>query len=46
MVTHCQAGVRGAHAAFVLTLLGYRARLYDASMAEYANRDDTPLMVE
>lgn len=45
VVTHCQAGVRGAYA-FVLTLVGYRARLYDASMAEYANRDDTPLVVE
>ncbi len=44
IVTHCQAAVRGAHGAFVLELMGYRPpRLYDGSMAEWANRDDTPL---
>ncbi len=30
---------------FVLTLLGYpRVRNYDGSFAEWANRDDTPLV--
>lgn len=30
---------------FVLQLLGYqRVRNYDASFAEWANRDDTPLV--
>ncbi len=30
---------------FVLRLLGYqRVRNYDASFAEWANRDDTPLV--
>lgn len=43
-VTHCQAGVRAAHTAFVLTLLGWNdVQVYDGSMAEWANRDDTPL---
>lgn len=46
IVAHCQAGIRGAHGAFVLTLMGYdRARVYDASMKEWANRDDTPLVI-
>jgi 3-mercaptopyruvate sulfurtransferase SseA len=31
---------------FVLSLLGYgQAKNYDASMGEWANRDDTPLEV-
>lgn len=43
-VTHCQAAVRGAFGAFVLELLGHPdPRLYDGSMGEWANRDDTPL---
>jgi thiosulfate/3-mercaptopyruvate sulfurtransferase len=43
-ITYCQGGIRAAHAAFVLTLLGYEGvRVYDGSMREWANRDDTPL---
>ncbi|TAK74890.1 MAG: sulfurtransferase [Dehalococcoidia bacterium] len=43
-VTYCQAGIRGAFGQFVLALLGNdRARTYDGSMGEWANRDDTPL---
>lgn len=46
VAAHCQAAIRGAHAAFVMTLLGREGvRLYDASMKEWANRDDTPLVV-
>jgi 3-mercaptopyruvate sulfurtransferase SseA len=31
---------------FVLTLMGYeRVRNYDGSMREWANRDDTPLVL-
>ena len=44
-ITYCQGGIRAAHAAFVLTLLGYDdVRVYDGSMREWANRDDTPLI--
>ncbi|HMS57394.1 MAG TPA: sulfurtransferase [Tepidiformaceae bacterium] len=45
-ITYCQGGIRAAHAAFTLTLLGYdNVRVYDGSMREWANRDDTPLVV-
>lgn len=47
VVTHCQAGIRAAYSAFVLTLMGFdNVRVYDASMLEWANRDDTPLVTE
>lgn len=43
-ITYCQGGIRAAHAAFVMELLGYEnVRVYDGSMREWANRDDTPL---
>ena len=43
---HCQAGIRTTMGAFVLALLGWNnVRAYDASMAEWANRDETPLVV-
>jgi len=45
VITYCQGGIRAAHAAFVLSLLGYdNVRVYDGSMREWANRDDTPLV--
>jgi thiosulfate/3-mercaptopyruvate sulfurtransferase len=41
-----QAGIRASHGTFVLKLLGYdRVRSYDGSMREWANREDTPLVV-
>jgi len=44
-ITYCQGGIRAAHAAFVMDLLGYNdVRVYDGSMREWANRDDTPLV--
>lgn len=44
-ILHCQAGVRSAHACLALTLAGWpRVRVYDASLAEWANREDTPLV--
>jgi thiosulfate/3-mercaptopyruvate sulfurtransferase len=47
VVTYCQGGIRAAHVAFVLTLLGNdRVRNYDGSMRDWANRDDTPLVRE
>ena len=46
VVTYCQAGIRAAVGAFVLTLLGWSdVRNYDGSMREWANREDTPLTV-
>ncbi len=43
-VIHCQAGVRTTMGIFVTSLLGWdRVRAYEASLAEWANRDDTPL---
>ena len=46
IVSYCQGGIRAAHANFVLTLLGFtNARNYDGSMREWANRDDTPLVL-
>ena len=45
VITHCQAGIRSALMAFVLSLLGLeRVRTYDASMKEWANTDGAPLV--
>ncbi len=45
-ITYCQGGIRAAHAAFVLDLLGWdNIRVYDGSMRDWANREDTPLVV-
>lgn len=45
-ITYCQGGIRAAHAAFVMELIGYKdIRVYDGSMREWANREDTPLTV-
>lgn len=47
VVTYCQGGIRAAHALFVLKLLGFdRVRNYDGSMREWANRDDTALVID
>ena len=44
-ITYCQGGIRAAHAAFVMTLVGYdNVRVYDGSMRDWANREDTPLV--
>jgi thiosulfate/3-mercaptopyruvate sulfurtransferase len=46
-VIHCQAGVRTTTGVFVTTLLGWdRVRAYEASMREWANREDTPLTAD
>jgi thiosulfate/3-mercaptopyruvate sulfurtransferase len=43
-ITYCQGGIRAAHAAFAMELLGYdNVRVYDGSMRDWANREDTPL---
>ncbi len=47
IVVHCQAGIRAAQSTMTLKVLGYeRVRNYDGSFLEWANRDDTPLVVE
>jgi thiosulfate/3-mercaptopyruvate sulfurtransferase len=44
VVTLCQSGIRASLGAFALELVGYPViKLYDGSMAEWANLDDTPL---
>lgn len=49
LITYCQAGVRATHVAFVLEMLGAKdVRVYDGSMAEYANvepAEKAPLVV-
>jgi thiosulfate/3-mercaptopyruvate sulfurtransferase len=46
IVTYCQGGVRAAHAMFALRLAGFeQVRNYDGSMKEWANREDTPLVL-
>jgi len=38
------SGERATFTAFALELMGFNsAKLYDGSMAEWANREDTPL---
>lgn len=47
VIVHCQAGIRTTQGVFVLRLMGWdRVRAYDAAMAAWANRDDTPLVAE
>ena len=44
VITHCQAGVRAAHSAWVLTLLGNeRVKVYDGSWEEWGNDPDVPI---
>ncbi|KAJ0395199.1 hypothetical protein ATCC90586_000466 [Pythium insidiosum] len=45
LITYCQRGVRAAHTAFVLhEILGYRdVKIYEDSMRQYLNRDDTAI---
>lgn len=45
IITYCQSGNRAAFCDFVLELLGYpQHRMYDASMGEWANLTETPLV--
>ena len=44
IVTHCQGGIRAAHAALTLKLLGYKnVRNYDPSWNDWGNRQDTAI---
>jgi len=45
-IVHCQGGIATTLDVFALTLLGWdRVRCYDAAMGEWANREDTPLVI-
>lgn len=43
VITYCQRGIRAAHTAFVLSeVLDFQdVKIYENSMAQYLNRDDT-----
>jgi thiosulfate/3-mercaptopyruvate sulfurtransferase len=44
VVTHCQAGIRAAHGAFMLALLGFaNVRVYEGSMKLWAAEERAPL---
>lgn len=45
LIAYCQRGIRAAHAAFVLQeILGYEdVKIYEDSMLQYLNRDDTAI---
>ena len=43
-MTYCQGGVRAAHTAWVLALLGNeRVSVYDGSWEEWGNDPDVPI---
>lgn len=44
VITYCQGGVRAAHTAFTLRLLGFdNVAVYDGSWAEWGNHPDVPI---
>jgi thiosulfate/3-mercaptopyruvate sulfurtransferase len=44
VITYCQGGVRAAHTALTLRMLGYPdVRIFDGSWEEWGNRDDVPI---
>ena len=44
IITHCQGGIRAAHSAMTLKMLGYEnVRNYDPSWNDWGNRSDTPI---
>jgi thiosulfate/3-mercaptopyruvate sulfurtransferase len=46
-ITYCQRGIRAAHTAFLLQeLLGFKqVQVYEGSMMEYLNREDTKVEI-
>ena len=43
IVTYCQGGIRAAHTAFALALLGCEPKNYDGSFGEWSRLDGAPL---
>jgi thiosulfate/3-mercaptopyruvate sulfurtransferase len=44
VITYCQGGVRAAHSAWVLSLLGHdRVKVYDGSWEEWGNDPAVPI---
>ena len=44
VVTYCRVGTRASAVYFAARLLGYRVRLYDGSMNEWAGRRELPVV--
>ncbi len=44
VVTYCRVGTRASAVYFAARLLGYRVRLYDGSMNEWAGKRELPVV--
>lgn len=44
VVTYCTVGLRASHMYFIARLMGYRPKIYDGSMRDWAPRAELPLV--